>query len=159
MSATGSSSEVAPSDAIKELLNTADTSVWGTAEDPVAFKWHERSQQERGPGDGMPPELYIWQPTSAPLNRLTADNALLTEEPTAEIWVYSLSEADTKQLARDVIHYMSEFMSENYQNTEFADIVPSNVEDFREQKLQEQTNHFTYMVEVELSRETETGIQ
>jgi hypothetical protein len=153
----GTSNSTIPQNAIVELLETADTSVWST-DDPNVFRWQERTENERGPGDGQPPELYVWQPTSAELTRISADNDLLQEEPTVEIYIYTLSESDTTSLSRDVISYMSALMSDNYSNSEFADIVPTGVEDFREQKMRETTNHFVYSVEVSLERETETGL-
>lgn len=157
MSIKGSTTEVTPTEAIAELLSTADASVWSTTT-PSVFEWWERSQSERGPGDGMPPELYVWQPTGASLERFSADGDLLVESPTVEIYVFTLSEADTRVLARDVIKYLSEFMSDNYQNSEYADIQPTAVEDFREQKMTAKTNHYVYTVECDIERETTTGV-
>lgn len=158
MSVTGSTTEVNPSEAIKELLETADTSVWDTTQDPDVYLWQEISQSERTPGQGQPARIYTLQPTGAPLERLTADNELLIEEPAVEIWIYSLSESDTATLARNVISYFGEYMSDKYQNTEFADIVPSVQEDFRESKIAERTEGYVYMVEVQIQREEPTGV-
>ena len=157
MSIRGSTSSVVPQEAIRDLLVTADSSVWNTAT-PDVFLWQEKSQKERGPGQVQNPHLYVWQPTGAPLERLTAENSLLVEEPTVEIYVYSLDASITAQLSRDLIQYLSEFMSEGYNNTEYADIVPTVQEDFREQKITQQTDHYIYMVECEIQRETSTGV-
>lgn len=158
MSITGSTSNKNPSEAIKELLETADSSVWNTSQIPDFYLWQEISQQERTPGETQPPRIYVYQPTGAPLERLTASNELLIEEPAVEIWVYSLSHSDTATLARDLINYFGEFMSDNYQKTAFADIVPSVHEDFRESKIAERTEGYVYMVEVQIQRETNTGV-
>lgn len=152
-----STSEETPVEAIQALLVGADASTW-TGDTPDVFAWWERAQTERGPGQGQPPELYVSQLTGAPIQRLSADNALLQEEPVVEIWVYSLSEGVTAQLARDVIQYMSEFMDDQAQHLPFVDVVPSAVEDFREQKVRRQTDHFVYQVEVSMERLSPTGV-
>ena len=158
-----STNEQPPVEAIQDLLQQADTSVWNTA-DPNVYKWWDRAQSERGPGQGQPPELYVSSLTGAPIERISADGALLQEEPTVEIWVYTLSQADGSgeeecaQLARDVIQFMSEYMDNQEANGPFVDIVPSNVEDFREQKLRQKTDHFVYQVEISLERLSNTGV-
>ena len=150
--------ESAPVEAITELLEGAEQfGVWNTA-DPNVYKWWDRSQSERGPGQGQPPELYVSSLTGAPIERISAEGALLQEEPTVEIWVYTLSESDTAQLARDVIQFMSEYMDNQEKQSPFVDIVPSNVEDFREQKLAQHTDHFVYQVEISLERLSNTGM-
>ena len=125
---------------------------------PTVYKWWDKAQAERGPGQGQPPELYVWQPTSAPIERISADNVLLEETPSVEIYIYSLDDRLTAQYARDVIKFMSGYMSNKELGTKFADIVPTNVEDFREQKLRQVTNHFVYSVEVEITKLTDTGV-
>lgn len=152
-----STSEQTPVRAIQDLLRNADETTWST-ETPEVYLWEERSQDERGPGQGMPPELYVSQLTGAPLERFSADNDLLLDEPTCEIWVYSLDSTETEALARDVISYMSAFMADKMEHSEFTDIVPSNVEDYREQKLRKVTQHFIYEVEIQMERLTETGV-
>jgi len=153
-----STNEETPVEAIADLLEQATTSTWNTTQDPAVYKWWERSQSERGPGQGQPPELYVSSLTGAPIDRISADGALLQEEPTVEVWVYTLSESDTAQLARDVIQFMGEYMDDQEQNGPFVDVVPSNVEDFREQKLRQKTDHFVYQVEISLERLSNTGV-
>lgn len=153
-----STGETTPVEAIADLLTNADTTAWNTTQDPAVFKWWDREQSERGPGQGMPPELYVSSLTGAEINRMSADGALLQEEPTVEVWVYTLHESDTAQLARDVIQFLSEYMDDQEQRGPFVDVVPSNVEDFREQKLRQKTDHFVYQVEVECERLSETGV-
>ena len=157
MSVKGSTSKDTPVEAITELLETADTSVW-TNEDPDVYKWWEQSEKERGPGDGQNQELNVWQPTSATISRISADNTLLEELPPVEIHCITLDEDKTRRLARDTIDYMSEFMSDIEANTEYADIVPTSVQDFREAKLRQKTDHYVYVVEVEITKLTETGV-
>jgi len=156
MSATTSKTEYV--EAIVDLLKNAASSVWSTTQDPNVFRWQAKSQQERGPGATQPPELYVWMPTSAPINRLTADNDLLEELPNIEIHVYTLTESDTSDLARDLISFFSDYMSDRENRTEYADIVPVNAEDFREQKLAQRTEHFVYTVEIEVTKLTDTGV-
>jgi hypothetical protein len=130
-----------------------------TLEAPNVYSWWEKSQSERGPGQDQLPELHVWQPTSAPLDRITAENSLLEESSSVEIYVYTLNDADAcAQYARDLINYLSAYMSDRERNTTYADIVPTNVEDFREQKLRQKTNHFVYTVECEITHIEETGV-
>ena len=152
-----STQEETPVKAIQELLSQADNSVWST-ETPEVYLWEERSQDERGPGQGMPPELYVSQLTGGPIERISADGVLFRETPTCEIWVYSLDDTETAQLARDVISYMSEFMDNQEANSPFVDMQPSNVEDYREQKLRKVTQHYIYEVEIEMEKLTDTGV-
>lgn len=146
-----------PVEAIEALLENADSSVW-RGDDPTVFTWWCRAQAERGPGQGQPPELYVSSLTGAPIDRLSADGALLQEEPTVEIWVYSLDESVTATLARDVIQYMSAFMDDQEQHLPYVDVMPSNVEDYREQKMTRHTGHFIYQVEVSMEQLNATGV-
>lgn len=144
-------------EAIQDLLQEAESTVWST-EDPAVFKWHDRAQSERGPGQGMPPELYISQLTGNPRERISADGVLSLEEPTVEVWVYSLNESETRQLARDVISYLEEFTANQEENLPFVDVYPSNIEDYREQKLRQVTDHFIYEVEISMEALRDTGL-
>ena len=149
--------EDGPIEAIQDLLEQADSSVWST-DDPDVFKWWDIAQSERGPGQGQPPRLFVSQLTGAPIDRISADGVLLQEEPTVEVWVYTLSESETAQLARDVIQFTSAFMDNQEQNLPFVDVVPSNVEDFRHQKMRQVTNHFVYQVEIQMEALSDTGV-
>jgi len=153
MSAT--SSATAPVDAIIDLLEGADSSDWTNA-DPNVFSWWDRTQQERGPGDGQPAELYVWMPVATNIDRLSADAEVLIEESTVEIWVFTLDELETQEYARDVIFYLSDYMNDNEQRTLFHNLEPSGVEDFREQKVSERTDHYVYTVEMRLRKITDT---
>ena len=153
MSAT--SSAVAPVDAIIDLLEGADSSDWTNA-DPSVFSWWDRNQQERGPGDGQPGHLYVWMPVSSTIDRLSADAQVLIEDSTVEIWVFTLDANETLEYARDVIFYLSDYMNDNEQDTVFHNLEPTGVEDLREQKLTERTDHYVYTVEMSLRKITDT---
>lgn len=140
-----------PVDAIQDLLDGAPTSTWGTTQDPDVFRWDEVAQTERGPGQGQPPHLYVWQPTGGPIERFSADGVLLWEpDSPVEVWAYSLDEIDTKTLAQDVINFIDDYLDDQEENTPFVDIQPTMVEDFREQKVTRRTDHYVYRVEIML---------
>lgn len=148
-----STSAETPVDAVYDILDGTGGTEW-TLIAPAVFKWHEKSERERGPGQGQPAELHVWQPTSSDITRLTADKNTLQETSEVEVVVFSLSESDTINYARDLIQVLSEYIDEQEQNTNYVDLQPSGIEDFREQKLSERTDHFTYSVTVELERIT-----
>lgn len=142
-----------PVDAIHDLLQNAGTSVWNTTQDPTVHRWHDRAEGERGPGDGQPPELYVWQPSGGPIERFTADGALLWEPGApVEVWAFSLDESEVKTLTDDVINFIDDYLDDQEQNTPFVDIQPTSVEDFREQKPRRVTDHYVYRVLVDLER-------
>lgn len=148
MSATTTDTD--PVDAIVDLLDGAPSATWDTA-DPTVLRWHDRTESERGPGQGQAPHLYAYQPAGGPIERFSADGALLWEpDAPVEVWVYSLDESDTKTLAQNVIDFLDDYLDDQEANTPFVDIQPTSVEDFREQKLTQRTEHFTYRVEVAL---------
>jgi hypothetical protein len=151
-----SSSAVTPVNAIRDILDGTPSTDW-TLSDPAVYLWHERSERERGPGQDQPTELHCWMPTGTELNRLTADKKTLQENAAVEIHVMSLDEGETITYARDVIHVLSEYMGEQQQNTNYVDFQPSSVEDFREAKLAERTDHFVYVVECEVERITKVN--
>lgn len=157
MSTQPSTTESEQVEAIVDLLMGASSSVW-TLDDPTVWTWWDRSQSERGPGQGQPAELYAWAPGGFELSRVSADGDVLDETGAVEVWAYTLDEAATAQYARDVIQFISQYIDSNEQFSEFRDIQPSAVEDFREQKLRDITDHFVYNVEIQMQRLSETGL-
>lgn len=151
-----STTAVTPVNAIVDILDGTPATDW-TLTTPSVYRWHERSERERGPGQGQPLELHCWMPTTSTLTRMSADRETLQEDSTVEIHVMSLDEGETITTARDVIHILSEYMDEQQTNTNYVDFQPSSVEDFREAKLSERTDHYVYVVECELERLTKVN--
>lgn len=151
-----STSAETPVNAVYDILDGTAATEW-TLQAPAVFKWHERSERERGPGQGQPTELHLWMPTGTDISRLTADKETLQEISQVEIHVMSLVESETINYARDVIQILSTYMDEQQTNTNYVDFEPSAVEDFREAKISERTDHFVYVVECELERLTKVN--
>lgn len=151
------SAAVEPADLLFDLLTGAEQYNLWTLADPTVEHWEDRAESERGPGDDQPAELYTWQPTRTPRDRFSADGTLMVETPTAEAWVYALDRDDVATYARDAIDIVEQYMDNQYDQTDYGDIVPSGIEDFREAKVARRSAHYVYAVEVEFERLDATG--
>lgn len=149
-----SSTATEPVETLEDILSGVASTEWTNA-DPQVFRWWEHSQSERGPGQGQPAHIYILQTTNTPVDPISADGILLEENPTLEVFIYTFSETETGEYARDVIQILSQYFADNQNLTEYFHIEPSGIEDFREQKVTQQTEHYVYTVEIEMQKLTD----
>lgn len=149
MSATSSATQA--QETLKDLLQ--EYSGWTNA-DPSVYFVQEVAQSERGPGDGQPAELYIWEPTSGPLNAFDAEYSHYDERRTVEIWIYTLEGGkigtENTEYQSDIVDFLGEYANDNASNTEWNRIRPRNVDDRRSELMARNTNHHISSVEVEL---------
>ncbi len=155
MSAT--TDETEPVDAIKDLLEKQDSTAW-TNQDPVIEYTFETPFAERGPGDGQPPELYVWQPVDANLEKLTADGRYLDETPTVEVQIWTLQEDECLEYQRDVIQIFGEYLDTQQGVTPYITFEPSSARDYRSDHLPRKTNHYLSTVEIDARRLSTTGL-
>jgi hypothetical protein len=101
-------------------------------------------------GIDLPPNIYVWSPTSAQLPQFSADGDLFQREATVEVQVWSYDPIDVREYHRDVIQLLSNYFADNTNQTEFVDIRPVNASDFREQKNPKTDDPYIMSVEVEL---------
>ena len=132
---------------IIDLLDAADAAEWGVVPD-VRNYWTD-AQSERGPGADQPPILYVWSPVGSTLERFSMDGDDFDRGDTVEVQAWSLVEAETERLQRDVTRILSGYLDDNNTQTPFTDVAPVGEEDFREQTPARRTDHYVMSVEVE----------
>lgn len=150
-----------PLDQIKDILEQAgEFNLWTVTEDstfdykfditfggsepiePTILKWWDRSQSERGPGQGQPPEIYLYRETTQNHERFSADAEHVTESGSVTLFVYSFSEAITRQYLNDAKRLLEEYMSDNYRGTNLHTIEPEESNDYRPEHLTQTTDHY-----------------
>lgn len=151
-------SEIDPAGAIKDLLSSHTG--W-TLEDPNVFLLQERSQSERGPGQGQPAEFYIWSDTTD-LSRFSADGDHMDENADVDIWIVTLEETkigeDNTQYRQDTVQFLSEYLNDNAENTPFYELSPTTVDDRRAETITGTTDHHASVVTANLNHFRPTGV-
>jgi len=155
MSVTSSESE--PVDAVKDLLEQQDSSNW-TNQAPVIEYVHEVPFSEKGPGDGQPAELFVWQPVDSDISKLTAEGRYLDEDHNVEVQIWTLTESETMEYARDVIQIFGDFLDTQKNVSEFITLPPTSTRDLRSDKLPRKTSHYLATVEISPRKLSEAGL-
>src|SRR6056297_690713 len=146
MSVSGASSHT---QAIKDILEAEDTGSWTDSIPNIRF-YRDDPPSEKGPGEGQPPVVYVWSPTSTDLPQFSSDGDLFDRQSSVEILVYSLDDTECEQVQNDVVQIISSYFADNTVRTEFNDIRPNNKNDYRSQKNAGRTDHFIMGVEATL---------
>jgi len=154
MSVTSSESE--PVDAVKDLLEQQDSSNW-TNQAPVIEYVHKVPFSEKGPGDGQPAELFVWQPVDSDISKLTADGRHLDEDHNVEVQIWTLTESETVEYQRDVIQIFGDYLDSQQDTTEFITLPPTSTRDLRSDKLPRKTSHYLATVEISPRKLSEAG--
>jgi len=146
-----SSSESNPVNAVTDLLQqTDDTDYTGTKPEVIEDVW-ERTPQARL--NETRDAVYIWQPVDGEIERVTADGDLLFRENTVEVWVYVLEDKPRAvQLREDILQFLSDYIDDNKENTEFNDVQPVNDMDNRPSNLPRNTSHDVMGVTLDLNK-------
>jgi hypothetical protein len=143
--------------AIIDLLENAAASEW-TPETPAVREYWADTQQERGPGAGQPPVLYVWSPTGSTLEQFSVDGTRFDQTDTVEVQCWSLDPTVSEQLMRDVVEILSGYLDDNQTDTPYSTVRPTTESDFREQKAARRTDHYITTVEVETRGLESTGV-
>jgi hypothetical protein len=102
------------------------------------------------------PRIYVAKPTSDELDGFSADGVALTEDETIRFDIWILEGKNPDELARQyrnqVINRLYQYSNDNYSNTEFQEVQPTNSTDFRAQSSGRQTDHYIYTIEVDWHR-------
>jgi len=150
------SKESEPVDAVKDLLEKQDSNVWTNA-DPVIEYVFEVPFSEKGPGDGQPAELFVWQPVDSDISKLTAEGRYLDEDHNVEVQIWTLTESETMEYARDVIQIFGDFLDNQQNVSEFITLPPTSTRDLRSDKLPRKTSHYLATVEISPRKLSEAG--
>jgi len=154
MSVSPTSSE--PVETVQEILSDYPDTAWSNETPNVFFNW-EQSFSEKGPGQGQPPELFVWSPVDADITQLTADGQYLEEDHTVEVQCWTLNESKTWQLARDVIQIFGEYLDNQQGVSDFLTLPPTSSSDLRADKQARRTEHYVSLVEVAPLKLSDTG--
>ena len=138
-----------PVDAVVEILEATDTAEWQNTK-PKIFRADESTPQgrENETGDA----IYVRSVQSLQLERFSADPQEQTEDGTVEVLVYSLSERRSREHARDIVGFFRDLLNDNYDQTDFLTVEPTQITDNRAAKAVRQTDHFIFIVEITTHR-------
>lgn len=146
MSVTTASNQV---EAVIDLLEAAPTAEWNVTNDPTVKHYWDDAQSERGPGADQPAILYVWSPTGSTLDQFSIDGEQQDRSDSVEIQIWSLDEAETRQLQSDVRYVLSAYIDDNKMQTTFHTVRPSGTNDFRAQNQYRRTDHYIMSVEID----------
>jgi len=145
-------------EAVIDLLENAADTAWSSAEPPTIKRYWDDAQQERGPGAGQPPTIYVWSPTDTSLEQFSIDGDQFEQRDVVELLVYSLDSRETELVQSDVTRVLSEYLNDNKTRTPFATVEPVAESDFRSQKQRRLTDHYVQGVQVEPRGLSDTGL-
>jgi hypothetical protein len=138
-----------------ELVNGT---VW-TYGEPVVEKYESTSIKAKN--NRTETAIYIHKPDSDGIDRFSASqDPLLEQIDTIRLTVWYLGSAsDTppsdkiaKQYRDDIIDIARTYMNDNFTDTTFHNLEPTDATDFRHQNISRQTDHYIYGVTVEVDR-------
>ena len=136
-----------PVETILELLE-ANTN-WSNST-PEIYRLDETTPKARE--NNQDDAIYVRATASNELERFSADPQEQTENAGVDILVYSLDESRAITLSQDLKRLFREYMNDNFEQTNWHDIEPTNVTDTRGSRIARQTNHYVFIVEVALER-------
>jgi hypothetical protein len=146
-----------PIQVIVDLLELEAKSAYTTRK-PTIKRYFDDAPAERGPGANQPPDIYVWSPTSATLDRHSMDDQQFDRQNTLQILIMSLDEPAVIDVANDVVGILSKRLQDNRDVTPFIDLAPTQVSDFRRQTSARDTDHFVTRVTVETKNLPDTGL-
>lgn len=124
-----------------------------TAPEVYAKRELSQSQRENNPD----PALYVWSPVDTDFSEMDAEGSRLRQNSTVEIEVWTLNESNTEIYSRECVDYLSNYMRDRYQQTNWHQIVPINAADNRSEHIRQMTDHYIYTVQIELRETQETN--
>jgi len=145
-------------EAVIDLLENAADTEWSSADPPTIKRYWDDAQQERGPGAGQPPTIYVWSPTDTSLEQFSIDGEQFEQRDVVELLVYSLDSRETETVQSDVTSVLSGYLNDNKTETPYATVEPVAESDFRSQKQRRLTDHYVQGVQVEPYGLSDTGL-
>jgi len=144
-----------PVEATKEILSGYPDTAWTNDTPTVRFNW-DIAFSDKGPGQGQPPEIYVWSPVDATLDKLTSDGTFLDENHTVEIQCWSLDPTESLQTARDVVQIFGDYLDTN-QTNDFIEKRPESLSDVRAESQARRTEHYVSEVQINSRKLTDSG--
>lgn len=97
--------------------------------------------------------IYVWQPADAGIEKMGAAGDERRETPVvqAEAWT-TASAGQAEALREDIISITGSYSNDSMQNTQFVDVFPTTVTDFRHEHHRLQGGHYVEAVQVILRR-------
>ena len=138
-----------PVDALIDILEATDTAEW-TLDKPEINRHDDVSPKGRENKNND--AIYVRSASGVQFDRFSADKADLTADGSPTVLIYSLAEDRARIHAEDVVGFLRDLMNDNYTQTNFHDIQPTEVVDNRASKITRQTRHFIFGVTAETSR-------
>lgn len=130
-------------------------SLWDSSQPEIHAKTDfSQSQRESNPT----PALYVWSPVDTDFQEFDAEGSHLRQTDTVEIEVWTLDEANTAEFWQDIVDYLSGYMRDNNQNTNWHQIKPVGGADNRSEHIREMTDHYITTLQLELGDHRPTTV-
>jgi hypothetical protein len=125
---------------------------------PEIAKWEDTTM--KGKQNASDTYIYVHKPEGDGIDRFSASGDLLNETDTIRLSVWYPgnvndspgSDVRAKAYRDNLIDLFQTYMNDNFQNSTFHNIEPTDATDFRHQAIARQTDHYIYGVTVEADR-------
>jgi hypothetical protein len=125
---------------------------------PEIARWEETPMKAKQ--NASEPYIYVHKPAGGSIDRFSASGDLLNEMDTIQLSIWYPGDVDdtpssqlrAKRYRDNLIDLFRVYMNDNFSNTEFHNIEPTDASDFRHQNNSRQTDHYVYSVTVEADR-------
>lgn len=144
----GTSTDTDPVDTVIQLLKDAATFDLWSQPTPDIQHHDQIPISEKGPGDGQPAQVYVWQPTDSTIEQLTADGRFLDTDNTVEVQIWSLDRQEVTEYREDVVDIFGDYLDDQQGISEFLTLPPSASRDYRADKRARRTDHYIQTVEI-----------
>jgi hypothetical protein len=133
--------------------------LWDYGE-PLVEKWEDTTM--KGKQNASDTYIYVHKPEGDGIDRFSASGDLLNETDSIRLSVWypgnvndsPSSDIRAKAYRDNLIDLFRTYMNDNFQNSTFHNIEPTDATDFRHQAIARQTDHYIYGVTVETDRLT-----
>jgi len=125
---------------------------------PEIAKWEDTTM--KGKQNALDTYIYVHKPEGDGIDRFSASGDLLNETDTIRMSIWYPgnvndspgSDIRAKAYRDNLIDLFRTYMNDNFQNSTFHNIEPTDATDFRHQNIARQTDHYIYGVTVEVDR-------
>jgi len=99
--------------------------------------------------------IYVLESAGTDLNRFgitPGEQDAQTADGQVQCYIYSFDETEAKTVAQETVAYLRGFLSDNYTETNFLNIEPTNISDRRASSIARQTDHYVFVVDIQTER-------
>jgi hypothetical protein len=137
-------------DPVETVLDILDAHTGWTNTTPEIYRMDETTP--KGRENTQADSIYVRATATTELDRFSADPESQTENAGVDMLIYSLDNTRAKTLGEDLKALFQGYMNDNFTDTNWHNIEPTNITDTRGARVARQTDHYVFIVEVDLER-------